>query len=136
MWSKPDIHPPFKGMVSQCASTSSPIHRDHVQGVCEVDDGVEGEFGEVDGQNVLGCLRVLAVEFRYESPRTFDIFRWSPFVFLYAISLPMYEVLEFSLEDSAVEDEFYLVFLDTIADDRGRRVMLNLLSYQICIVGF
>src|SRR5882724_10133490 len=45
-------------MVSQCASTSSPICRDRVQGVREVDDGVEGEFGEVDGQNVLGCLGV------------------------------------------------------------------------------
>src|SRR5882724_12606862 len=135
MWSKPDIHPPFKGTVSRHASTSSPIHRDHVQGVREVDDGVEGEFGEVDGQNVLGCLRVLAVEFRYESPRTFDIFRWSPLVFLYAISLPTYEVLEFSLEDSAVEDEFYLVFLDTIADNRGRRVTLNSLGYHIRIVG-
>src|SRR5882724_11819545 len=135
MWSKPDIHPPFKGTVSRHASTSSPIHRDHVQGVREVDDGVEGEFGEVDGQNVLGCLGVLAVEFRYESPRTFDIFRWSPFVFLYAISLPMYKVLVFSSKDSAVKDEFYLVFLNTIVDDRGRRVMLNLLGYHICIVG-
>src|SRR5882724_8151094 len=106
-------------MVSQHASTGSPICRDCVQGVHEVDDGVEGEFGEVDGQNVLGCLGVLVVEFRHESPCTFDIFRWSPFVFLYAISLPMYKVLEFSLEDLAVEDEFYLIFLDTIMDDRG-----------------
>ena len=84
---------------------------------------------------MLKCLGVLAVEFGYESPRTFDVFRWSPFIFLYAISLPMYEVLKFSLEDSAVEDEFYLVFLDTIVDDRGRRVMLNLLSYHVHIVG-
>ena len=84
---------------------------------------------------MLGCLGVLAVEFGHESPRTFDIFRWSPLVFLYAISLPTYEVLEFSLEDSAVEDEFYLIFLDTVADDRGRRVMLNLLGHHICIVG-
>ena len=70
---------------------------------------MEGEFGEVNGQNVLGCLRVLEVEFGHESPRTFDIFRWSPIVFLYAVSLPMYEVLEFSSEDLAVEYEFYLV---------------------------
>jgi len=70
-----------------------------------------------------------------KSPHTFDVFRWSPFVFLYAISLPMYEVLKFSLEDSAVKDEFYLVFLNTVMDDRGRRVMLNSLSYHICIVG-
>jgi len=96
---------------------------------------VEGEFGEVDGQNVLGCLGVLAVEFGYESPCTFDIFRWSPFIFLYAISLPTYEVLKFSSEDSAVEDEFYLVFLNTVVDDRGKRVMLNSLSYHVCIVG-
>src|SRR5882724_7659011 len=84
-------------MVSQCTLIGNPICRDHVQGVHEVDDGAEGEFGEVDGQNVLGCLGVLAVEFRHKSPRTFDIFRWSPFVFLYAVSLPMYEVLEFPL---------------------------------------
>ena len=131
----PDIHPPLKGVVSQHASTSSPICRDRVWGVCEVDDGVEGEFGEVNGQNVLGCLGVLDVEFGYESPRTFDIFRWSPFVFHYAVSLPTYEVLEFSSEDSAVEYEFYLVFLDTVVDDRGRGVTLNLLSYHVCIVG-
>src|SRR5882724_367305 len=122
-------------MASRCAFTSSPICRDHVRGVHEVDDGVEGEFGEVDGRNVLGCLGVLAVEFRHESPRTFDIFRWSPFIFLYAVSLPMYKVLEFSSEDSAVKYEFYLIFLDTVADDRGRGVMLNSLGYHICIIG-
>src|SRR5882724_3020958 len=122
-------------MVSQCALTGSTICRDHVRGVCEVDDGVEGEFGEVDGRNVLGCLGVLAVEFGHESPGTFDIFRWSLFVFLYAISLPTYEVLEFSSEDLAVEYEFYLIFLNTAMDDRGRGVMLNLLSYHVCIVG-
>src|SRR5882724_13222718 len=131
----PDIHPPFKGTASRCASTGSPICRDHVQGVHEVDDGAEGEFGEVDGRNVLGCLGVLAVEFRHKSPCTFYIFRWSPFVFLYAVSLPMYEVLEFSSEDSAVEYEFHLIFPDTIADNRGRGVTLNSLSYHICIVG-
>ena len=80
---------------------------------------------------MLGCLGVLVVEFGYESPHTFDIFRWSPFIFLYAVSLPMYEVLEFSSEDLAVEDEFYLVFLDTVADDRGRRVTLKSLGYHI-----
>src|SRR5882724_1500146 len=122
-------------MVSQCTLIGNPICKDCVQGVHEVDDGVEGEFGEVNGQNVLGCLRVLVVEFGHKSPRTFDIFRWSPFIFLYAVSLPMYEVLEFSSEDLAVEYEFYLVFLDTIVDDRGRGVMLNSLSYHICIVG-
>ena len=84
---------------------------------------------------MLGCFGVLAVEFGYESPRTFDVFRWSPFIFLYAVSLPMYKVLKFSSKDSAVEDEFYLIFLDTIADDRGRRVMLNSLGYHVCIVG-
>src|SRR5882724_2269340 len=131
----PDIHPPLKGTASRCASTNSPICRDHVQGVCEVDDGAEGEFGEVDGRNVLGCLGVLAVEFGYESPHTFDVFRRSPFIFLYAVSLPMYEVLEFPSEDLAFEYEFYLIFLNTIMDDRGRRVMLNLLSYHVCIVG-
>ena len=64
----PDIHPPLKGTASQHASTGSPIRRDHVRGVREVDDGVEGEFGEIDGQNVLGCLGVLVVEFGHESP--------------------------------------------------------------------
>ena len=84
---------------------------------------------------MLGCLGVLAVEFGHESPRTFDIFRWSPFVFLYAISLPMCEVLEFSSEDLAVEYEFYLIFLNTVVDDRGRGVTLNSFSYHICIIG-
>ena len=84
---------------------------------------------------MLGCLEVLAVEFGYESPHTFDIFRWSPFIFLYAVSLPTYEVLEFSSEDSAVEYEFYLIFLNTVADNRWRGVTLNSLSYHICIVG-
>ena len=84
---------------------------------------------------MLGCLGVLAVEFRHESPRTFDIFRWSPFIFLYAVSLPTYEVLKFSSEDSAVEYVFYLIFLDTVVDNRGRGVMLNSLSYHICIIG-
>ena len=69
---------------------------------------------------MLGCLRVLVVEFGYESPHTFDVFRWSPFIFLYAVSLPTYKVLEFSSEDLAVEYEFYLIFLNTITDDRGR----------------
>src|SRR5882724_13555733 len=105
-----DIHPPLKGTASQCASTSSPICRGRVRGVHEVDDGAEGEFGEVDGRNVLGCLGVLAVELGYESPRTIDVFRWSPFIFLYAVSLPMYEVLEFPSEDLAFEYEFYLIF--------------------------
>ena len=31
-----------------------------------------------------------------------DIFRWSPFVFLYAVSFPTYEVLELPSEYSAV----------------------------------
>ena len=69
---------------------------------------------------MLGCLGVLAVKFGYESPHTFDVFRWSPFIFLYAVSLPTYKVLEFSSEDLAVEYEFYLIFLNTITDDRGR----------------
>jgi len=56
-------------------------------------------------------------------------------IFLYAVSLPMYKVLEFSSEDSAVEYEFYLIFLDTFVDDRGRGVMLNSLGYHICIIG-
>ena len=84
---------------------------------------------------MLGCLGVLVVEFGYESPRTFDVFRWSPFIFLCAISLPMYEVLDFYSEDSAVKDEFYLIFLNTITDNRGRRVTLNSLSYHVHIVG-
>src|SRR5467141_2731140 len=98
----PDIHPPLKGAVSQCASASSPICRDCVWGICEVGKEVEGEFGEVDGRDMLGCFWVLPVELRHESPCTFDIFGQSPFVLLYAISFPMYEVLEFPLEDSAV----------------------------------
>src|SRR5882724_672530 len=84
-------------MASRCAFTSSPICRDHVRGVHEVDDGVEGEFGEIDGRNVLGCLRVLAVEFRHESPRTFDIFRWSPFVFLLPYPFQRTRYLSFPL---------------------------------------
>jgi len=43
--------------------------------------------------------------------------------------------LEFSSEDSAVEYEFYLIFLALVADDRGRGSWLNSLSYHICIVG-
>jgi len=81
--------------------TGSPIRRDHDQGVCEVDDGRKGEFGEVDAEMCWGASGFLAVEFGYESPHTFDVFRWSPFIFLYAVSLPMYEVLEFPSEDLA-----------------------------------
>src|SRR5882672_4357803 len=90
----PDIHPPLKGMASRCASASSPIHGDCVQGIHEVGEGAEGKFGEVDGRDMLGCFRVLPVELRHESPHTFDIFRQYPFVFLYAISFPMYKVLK------------------------------------------
>ena len=84
---------------------------------------------------MLVCFGVLPMELRHESPHTFDIFRWSPFIFLYAISFPMYEVLEFPLEDMAVWDVFHLIFLDSVMDDGGWRVMLNSLSYDICIVG-
>src|SRR5467141_2400938 len=105
----PDIHPP---------SASSPICGDCVQGVCEVGEGVEGKFGEVDGGDILGCFGVSPVELRHESPHTFDIFRQSPFILFYAVSFPTYEVLEFPSEDSAVYDAFHLVFLNSVADDR------------------
>ena len=39
-----------------------------------------------------------------------------------ALSLPTYEVLEFSSEDLAVKDEFYLVFLNTIVDNRAVKI--------------
>src|SRR5882672_3641781 len=98
----PDIHPPFKGMASQCTSASSLISGDCVWGIHEVGKGVEGESGEVDGRNMLGCFGILSMELRHESPHTFDIFRQSPFIFLYAVSFPTYEVLEFPSEDLAV----------------------------------
>src|SRR5882672_5880842 len=98
----PDIYPPFKGAASQRASASSPICRDCVWGIREIGKGEEGKFREVNGRDMLGCFGVLLVELRHESLRTFDIIRRSPFIFLYAISFPTYEVFEFPLEDSAV----------------------------------
>src|SRR5882672_9344414 len=94
--------PPLKGAASRCTLASSPIHRDCVWGICEVGKGAEGEFGEVNGQDMLGCFGVLSMELRHESPRTFDIFGWSPFIFLYAVSFPMYEGFYFPSEDLAV----------------------------------
>src|SRR5882672_4726052 len=67
----PDIHSPLKGAVSQCTSASSPICRDCVWGIREFGKGSEGEFGEVDGINMLGCFQVLPVELRHKSPCTF-----------------------------------------------------------------
>src|SRR5882672_12026160 len=98
----PDIYPPLKGTMSRRASAGSPICGDCVWSVREIGKGVEGKFREVDGRDMLGCFRVLLVEFRHKPLCTFDIIGQSPFVFFYAISFPMYEVFEFPSEDSAV----------------------------------
>src|SRR5882672_9818185 len=98
----PDIYPPLKGVTSRRASAGSPIRGDCVQSVREIGKGVEGKFREVDGRDMLGCFRVLLVEFRHEPLCTFDIIGWSPFVFFYAISFPTYEVFKFPSEYSAV----------------------------------
>src|SRR5882672_11258934 len=98
----PDIYPPFKGAMSQCASASSPIHGDCVRSVREIGEGAKGKFREVDGRDMMGCFGVLPVKFRHELLCTFDIIGQSPFVFFYAVSFPTYEVFEFPSEDSAV----------------------------------
>src|SRR5882672_5668645 len=98
----PDIYPPLKAAASRRASASSPICRDCVWGIHEIGKGAEGKFREVNGRDMLWCFRVLLVELRNESLCTFDVIRWSPFVFLYAVSFPTYKVFEFPSEDSAV----------------------------------
>src|SRR5882672_10520250 len=88
------LPPPLKGATSRRTSAGSPIHGDCVRSVREIGKGAEGKFREVDGRDMLGCFGVLPVEFRHEPLCAFDIIRWSPFVFLYAVSFPMYEVFD------------------------------------------
>jgi len=94
---------------------------------------VEGEFGEVEGRNVLGGLGVPLVEVSYEPPHAIEVFSWSPFVLLNSRPPPSYEVLMFSLEDPAVQDLFYFIFLDSVVG--GGWVVLYSFSDGICIVG-
>jgi len=103
----PDVHWP----VAQSIGTSLRCH--------EVDDGVEGEFGEVDGQNVLGASGFLAMEFGYKSPHTF----WR--LQMVSICLPLCHIpsnvqgTQVFLWRFGCRVWFYLIFLDTIADNRG-----------------
>jgi len=51
----PDIHPPSKARASQRASTVGQSAGTVSKVSHEVRYGVEGEFGEVNGQNCVGC---------------------------------------------------------------------------------
>jgi len=70
----PDIHPPpLKAPASQQALTHSPAGGDHIWGVCEVGQWVEGQFIEVNGRDMFGGFGVPPVEFGYKSLHTLEI---------------------------------------------------------------
>ena len=115
--------------------TCSPVVRDCIQGVCEVSQQAEGQFREVDDRVMLGVLGVPLVEFGYKPLCTFDIFRWPPFILFDPISFPTYEISELPLEDLAVQDALYFLFLNSITDYGGWQDALNSFSDGICIVG-
>jgi len=75
------------------------------------------------------------VEVSYKPPHALDILRWPPFILLNTISLPMYEGLEFPSEDPTVQDLFYFIFFNSVADYWGRWVTLYSFVDGVCIVG-
>ena len=53
--------------------TYSPAGGDHIWGVCEVGQWVEGQFIEVNGRDMFGGFGVPPVEFGYKSLHTLEI---------------------------------------------------------------
>src|SRR5882724_5165144 len=106
----PNVHPPV-------------AHPNRaIQCVHEIGEWAEGEFGEVEGQDVLRGFRVSLVEVCYKSLCGLDIFRWSPLIFLNAVPFPMHKVFKFTLEDTAVQNMFYFIFFDPVTDYGGWQV--------------
>ena len=119
-------------MASQHVLTHSPAGGDHIWGVCEVGQWVEGQFIEVNGRDMSEGLGGPLVEFGYEPLCTFDILRWPPFVLLNSVSLPTYEIFKFPSGYLTIQDAIYFVLFNFITDYEWWWVELHSFGDGIC----
>jgi len=130
----PDIHPPSKAW---CPDVHRPVAQSAgtmVWGVHEVDDGVEGEL-EKSMPKCVGVPWGSGSGIWIQVSLHLDIFRW------FAIRLPLCRI------PSNIWGTWVFIWgfgcrvwvlphiPDTVADDRGRGVMLNSPQLSICMIG-
>jgi len=64
----------------------------------------------------------------------FDIFSWPPLIFFDPIALPAYQIFQINSENSAVQNVFYFILLDSIFDHWWRGILLYMFGYGVSVV--